>query len=422
MDGSSKSLFRDQALDGTRHQWIGRTDIRAPRLAGAIAIGSVAIASLVVALGFVGTYAKQEVAVGRIVPDLGMGEVVSTTAGRVTRILVEDGEHVRVGSPLAIVSDQQETATLGSAQEVTAKELNEKKQQLLADLASIQTLDSAQRASSSAQIDAANDRIGKIDEQISIQRKRVASSMEIMKQWSIAADRGVVSKLQYLQQRDSALQSEMTLAQLFADRAQVEQAKETIRSSMVDKRAENDGKVSSVRLLLSDLRRDALANAMKSGLLLRAPSTGTVSNILVSTGDTVRAGQTIIAVTPDASTLVAELWVTGSAAPDVTPGLPVTLTYRDASYGAKSIVKGAVVQISRSATAPAAVSQTLGSEVKEARYRVIARIFQETSVQRPSPLAPGMPLEARIWLKPRAIYRLFLDPVDSNNATGVDIR
>ena len=162
---------------------------------------------------------------------------------------------------------------------------------------------------------------------------------------------------------------------------------------------------------LASLTQEAVKIEADGELLLRAPVAGLVATRLVEAGQGVQAGQPILSLLPDGSSLRAQLLVPSAAIGFVKPGNRVLLRYQAYPYQKFGSHEGTVIRVSRSAI-PATGSK---GEAAEPVYRVLVSLDKQSIIAygRPEALRPGMRLEADIMGERRRLYEWILEPLYS---------
>jgi membrane fusion protein len=164
---------------------------------------------------------------------------------------------------------------------------------------------------------------------------------------------------------------------------------------------------------LADVMQSMAQNASQLAVLLRAPTEGTVANVLVHPGQAVTVQQPLLTVLPASSTLLAELWVPTKAMGFIAPGQRVVMRYHAYPYQKFGQHYGRVRSVSRSAVTAGEVSRLLGQTVSNSCYRVQVALDSEnvTAYGRSETLLPGMTLDADVLLDRRRLIEWIVEPL-----------
>ncbi len=165
----------------------------------------------------------------------------------------------------------------------------------------------------------------------------------------------------------------------------------------------------------------------RNGLTLAAPQSGRVSAIIVSEGQSVQVGQTLVSLLPapssqesarSASELQAQLFAPSRTAGFVQPGQTVWLRYGAFPYQKFGMGQGKVIAVSRSPIAPQdlpngqAQALLTAAQTNEPMYRIIVRLMRQNvdAYGKQIPLVAGMSLDAEVQLDSRKVWEWLLEP------------
>ncbi|WP_031339964.1 HlyD family efflux transporter periplasmic adaptor subunit, partial [Xanthomonas maliensis] len=181
-------------------------------------------------------------------------------------------------------------------------------------------------------------------------------------------------------------------------------------------------KLNELHRQLAQVEQAMAQNEANRSSELRAPTSGTISSLLVRPGASVSLGQSLLAIVPDGSRLQAQLLVPSQAVGFVHPGIDVTLHYQAFPYQKFGLHHGVVSSVSRSALTPGEVSLLLGGGTQPASAAgaaadslYLARVDLATQTVdaygRQEPLRPGMALDADMLLDRRRIVEWIFEPL-----------
>lgn len=409
----SERLFREEVLLAQRGESLGSIRLVAPRLGWAFfSLGLVAV-TVVLGLLIGGHYTRHEQVTGTLVPTSGLLTLTPISAGIVTRIEVREGQTVHAGQPLVEISGEQVSASLGDTDAVIANQLQIKRNRLQSDLGEQQRLQDLQAKDLRARLALLREQIGQMDQQIALQRQRADSAIALYDQWAKVGNTGVVSKLQVLEQHDTALQNMTQLKELNGRSFQLRQQAEQLQGQLDQLPATMSGKRNDTEGQLADVAQSLAQNAAHRAVILRAPADGTVANLLVHPGQTVAAQQALMTVLPADAQLMAELWVPSKAIGFIHSGEPVVMRYQAYPYQKFGQYAGQVREVSRSAVSATEVSRLLGQDITDSRYRVDVTLDRQSVMAygRNEALRPGMTLSADVLLDRRRLIEWVLEPL-----------
>jgi len=167
------------------------------------------------------------------------------------------------------------------------------------------------------------------------------------------------------------------------------------------------------------IHQERIQQETSGELLVKAPVAGLVGSRLIEPGQAVKAGQPLLSLLPEDSTLQAQLLVPSRAIGFVEPGNTVLLRYQAYPYQKFGHQVGRVLRVSRSAVNPGEPASVGSGQASEPYYRVLVALDAQTvtAYGKPEPLRPGMLVEADILSERRKLYEWLLEPLYSLRGT-----
>jgi len=391
---------------------MGSIALRPPE-AGWLALGfaGVSIVAVLLLLLF-GTYTRRELAQGNLVSSDGVISIKTEATGTVTRVLVKEGGFVHRGDALVEVSGEQSSVSLGNSREQVIRDLQTKLDKFKLDLAEQKSAFETTQSELKQRIESLRRQWAAMGAQLEIQRQRAASAEALYVQWKSLGNNGVVSRMQLLQQQDTALQNQSSLKEMERQRLDLAQQFTETQANLKRLPGEFQGKQNDTERSLADVRQALSEAQVLRALVLTASSDGTVTNLLVHPGDSVAAQQTVMTLLPFNSRLMAELLIPSRAAGFIKAGDRVVLQY-DAFPSQKfGVHGGTIASVARTALLRGQLNAASDTGPDEGRYRVLVSLDQQTVLaygQRAS-LRPGMSLTAAIHLDRRKLIDLIIHP------------
>lgn len=359
---------------------------------------------LIVTLGY---YTRHERAKGVLVSKSGLVVLESSAAATVSKVLVATGAHVEAGQPLIELSTEQSTIADNGARAAVVDELRRKLARYQADVRLIHDQDATTRAAAEQQVSDLAAQIDQVTEQVAIQSQRTEASQKLYEQWRGVGDSGVISRLQLLQQQDTALQN---LGQLKDLRRQ----KLALKAQLSDARAALDKLSANTQLQKNDLDRQiadvrkAISEAEASrGVILRASVAGQISNLMVHAGQALQPQASLLVIVPQGSTLEAELWLPARSIGFVRRGDPLVLRYDAFPSDRYGEWHGVITEVALAAATPADSTPPTGDGPRELKFRVRASLDKQAiqadgDVQ---PLRAGMSFTGDIIIGRRRLWQ-----------------
>lgn len=379
----------------------------------ALVISVMTMSAVMILLVF-GTYTRREKVEGSLVPEGGVAFIVARSSGAVERLLVNEGDRVKAGDPLAIITTDIKSEGVGYAGEA------------ISSLVSEQISKAESRKISMAL--AAN---AKKEELISIERN-------IKEQ--IAGIEGLMNiKQEVLSKKDEELQAnERLLSKGYVTPKRIDQLKIEILELESSRRqlkqrvlefhgdlAKNKSAISQLSYQLSldetsldsqilELKKSQAQSKASSTVVLTALNDSIVSSVLIRPGQAVTIRQSLIALVPIEGVLEAELRIPNKSVGFLKLGQRFLIQYEAYPYQKFGLGVGHISAIAQNTTPSAEVSKPETSrESPDGYYKARARIdSQAIKVYESSvPLRPGMKFSADILLEKRSLLEWLLEPL-----------
>lgn len=207
-------LFRPQVLAERQTQWLG-TVMLTPRASHYwSALSAMAAASGLLALLFCASYTKKAHVRGYLVPDQGMARVFAARASVVVTIMAREGQAVRQGQPLVILSTEQQSTALGHNQAGVVHTLVRRRDSLLEEARQNQHLIAQQGATLHRRLAALSGEQAQLHQEIQLQRTRLALAHTSEQRQQALRQRGFLSDQQVQTATESALEQAAALRSL----------------------------------------------------------------------------------------------------------------------------------------------------------------------------------------------------------------
>jgi membrane fusion protein len=405
------NLFRREAIEARRRRLWGEVRLSQPPslLAWSVTLGGTALAILG-ALAF-GSHVRKETVGGYLSPEGGMVQLAAPRAGRITRVLVREGERVSVNAPLIEFSGESTGAQTG---QVLAAQLAQVEQQLTSVRqrgdASESTL-RAEQARLRHQLAAQLARRELLAQRIADQAELVRFSGERSARLDSLADSGYLSRVQLDERRQQFLAQRGELRALEGEAAAVQGGIEELRSQVREWPARLAALHAGTELELSTLLQKRIELSSARRFVERAPVAGIVASLQAAPGQVPAANAPLLSLMPEGATLLAELLVPTRAAGFIRPGDEVRLQIEAFPFERFGFVMGHVISAPRSVLKPGEFLAPI--EIREAVYRVRVALGRDHVIAygRRLPLQPGMVLRADIVIDRRPLWRQLVDPL-----------
>lgn len=411
-----RSLFRRQVLDAPNQEWLGTVRLAAPVANRVWTLVALGVGAAILIWLFAGHYTRRVHVTGLLVPKAGLISITANTIGIVDHVAVAEGDRVLAGDILVSLSGEHTSKSLGDTSASVSVQLQREASSLRQDIRDTQTLQNQQADDNRTQQSLLKGQLGQIDAEIAIQKKQMALVQELITKWSPLVASGYISALQVEQEQSALLGDESQLRSLQQQRFSTQQQLSALNDQLTQLPLAVSARLNDLRRQLAQIEQSLAQNEATRASELRAPSSGTISSLLVKPGASVAVGQPLLSIVPDGSSLQAQILVPSQAIGFVHPGIEVTLHYQSFPYQKFGLQHGTVHSVSRSALTPGEVTLLLGGgQPPSADPLYLARVdLSAQSVEaygHQEPLRPGMALDADMLLDRRRVVEWIFEPL-----------
>lgn len=407
---AERPLFRPEAVDAQRQVGLGGVQlVRPPALAwitGGVLLAAVALAAFLV----LAEYTRKTTTNGVLVPDRGLIRLVPAVAGTVVERRAVEGQAVRAGDVLFVLSLERPLLA-ADAQAQVRRSLDDRRRSLAEAARTQQALAESQRGALDRRVAALETELAQIDIEAGLQKQRL-----VMAEESLARLKALQAD-QFISAAQSQAKSEEVLGLRAAAQGLARQ-----RAALLRERAELDGERRALPLVasttagtlqrdLAQVNRDAAEQDAEQRLVVRAPQSGTVSTVLAEPGQSVSPASALATVVPEGAVLQAQLYAPSSAIGFVQPGQAVRLRFEAFPYQKFGQQPARVVQVSRTPLAPsemAALALPALGNGSEPMFRITVALEGRPVA---APLAAGMRLQADVLLERRSLIEWLFEPL-----------
>lgn len=408
-----EALFRHEVVDARRQRWLGEVRLATPVSHAIWTLAALALAALIVLWLCLGRYTRREHVSGILAPLGGLISVTASSSGVVTQVRVAEGDHVRAGQRLALLSGERASATLGDAMADVSAQLRTELGRLQNDEAGARQLASQQAAALAAQAASLRQQLIQLDAQLGIQKQQTADARAMLERIEPLGRKGYVSALRIEQQKATMLDAQAQEKALARQRSQIAQQWHDVDDQRRQLPITTRTKLNDLERQQAQVRQSLAQNEADRSTVLRAPKAGTVSSLLALPGQALKAGQALLAIVPDDSPLQAQLLVPSSAVGFVRRGQAATLRYQAFPYQKFGLQRGQVVHVSRNALTPMEVAALVGETPQESLYRVQVALPRQSvrAYGNEQPLKSGMAVNADLLLDHRRLIEWLFEPL-----------
>lgn len=408
----ARSLFRPEALEAQRQQWLGRVQLVRPLSLGVLTAGVVVVALALVAFLSLAQYTRKATAMGVLVPDRGLIRLIPAAAGTVLERRISEGQVVRAGDVLFVIGVERPLLE-PAAQAQVQHSLHERRRSLEGAARQEQGLVRARESALQRRVQALELEQAQVDIEAGLQRQRLALAEQSLARLESLQAQQFISAAQVQAKNEEVLGLRAAAQALARQRAALGRERAELEGELRTLPLTAGNTVGAIERDLALLSREAAEQDGERRLVVRAPQTGTVSAVLAEPGQSVTPASALASLVPEGAALQAHLFAPSSAVGFVRPEQPVRLRFEAFPYQKFGHRPGHVVQVSRTPLATnelAALALPAVAAGGEPMFRITVAL-DDTPTSEAMPLSAGMRLQADVLLERRRLIEWLFEPL-----------
>lgn len=409
-------LFRKEVLDARRDTGFGHVSMAPPISFTVWCVMAALVAGGIVALLVFGQYTKRTRVVGITVPAAGVLKLTTPQPGIVIERRVEEGQPVHAGQVMFVLSSERMTDATGrqrGAQSAILEQLAGRRASLAEELERRVRLLDEQAVSTSRRLAALMSEANHLRRELETQSAREASAAEQLARYEELARQNFVSPVTARQRRDELLEQTARRQALERTLLAVQREAGVVSSELKQLPLRAEQQQAELEREMASLQQDIVGAEAARTVVVTAPRDGLVTAIAAERGQTVGL-QPLATLLPRDSPLEAHLFAPSRSIGFVEPGQRVRVRYAAYPFQKFGQYDGEVVQVSRTALAPAELPPQLALPAHaEALYRITVRLAlpHVMAYGRAQALTAGMQLEADVMQERRRLIEWVFEPL-----------
>ena len=412
------SLFRPEALEGCQQAWLGSIQLIRPV---SLAVLTTFVLAVVLAVGVVlveGRYTRKAHVSGYLVPDKGVVRLLPQQAGTVLDRRVVEGQSVRQGDILFVLSTDRATLA-GDTQATVQTSLAVRENSLRESARQKALLQQEVRAGFGRQVDELRRELTQLDAEAELQSQRLLLAQQAQARVESLHAENFISQAQVQAKSEEVLGVRAQIQSLLRQRSaklreigalEAQQRELPLRTQALQGEIDRD---------LASLAQESAENQAKQRMVIRAPQDGVVTAVLADPGQAVSPASPVASLLPLGAKLQAQLFAPSSAVGFLRQNQPVQLRYQAFPYQKFGHHAGQVLQVSRTPLqASDLAALPLPESIKstpsaEPLYRITV-VLDQQAVQaygQAQPLSAGMQIDADVMLDRRRLIEWIFEPL-----------
>lgn len=409
----NRPLFREEAITNKSRRLHGSILLTQTWSSTALAMFlSVIVASLISFALFFG-FARKATVAGVVIPNKGINRILSPQTGTVAKLYVLEGQEVKNGDPLFTISSDRSSEN-GAVQASVKDSLVARIEKLRHELDQVSGQSTNKQRELTNKEVSVNASLKQLDQEIALQRDKVAIARDVSARVAELAKSGNMSKITAAEKQADLLEQQARLSSLEVQRQSTLRDLTTLQSSQTDSSIQKNRDVSMIQREIEDLKQQVVENEAKRQIIVRAELDGRVATVLVEPSQSVIANQRIASILPKEGKLEAELYMPSRNVGMVTPNTRVVIRYDAFPYQKFGQFKGSVRDVSETsinaADLPHATTSSAGTD-SYFRVRVSLDKQEVNFRNKHYQLKPGMQLSANVMLEERTLAEWMFEPL-----------
>lgn len=407
-------LFRTEALEAQRQQWLGRVQLVRPLSLTFFTAGAVALLVLTCCFLSLAHYTRKAAVPGVLVPDRGLVRLAPSLAGTVDERLVAEGQSVKAGDVLFVLTLQRGTFEPGTQARVQ-RSLEDRARSLQDAARQQQQLMQAQATAVQRRLQALDIELARADAELSLQQQRLVLARQSLTRLEALRNDQFISTAQVQAKGEELLGLEASAQALERQRASLGRERALLEGERDELPLRDRNAQGVIERDLAALARETAEQDAPRQLIVRAPLDGTVASVLAEPGQSVSSTTVLVTLMPGGTRLQAHLFAPSSAVGFVRPDQDVQLRFEAFPYQKYGHQPARVVAVSRAPLAPSelaalALPAGRGERPEEAMFRITVA-FDSAKAQAPLPLVAGMRLQGDVMLERRRLVEWLFEPL-----------
>jgi membrane fusion protein len=408
---SEQGLFRAKAIKQQSARLDGEVIIAQPLSSSLLTLILCAVVLVIVIFLCFSSFHRKETVTGYLKPDIGLAKVMASRAGVMQQVFVDDGQQVQAGDKLALLKMPEHLAAGDSLTGTLLQALVQ--QTALIDLRKqqMQSQFDQQQTEYHTRLSLSHNLLDDITAQQQLLQQRLRLNQQRVQKFQDLTSRGAISANELQQQQELVLNIQQQLAELNASEQSQKAQLAQLQGQLERLPAEQQQQLALLDSELSRLQQQQTELSARGELLITAPISGRVTNVVAQVGANVQPGVQLLTIMPDNAQLQAVLLVPTRAYGFVQPGQRTRIRFDAFPYQRFGLYEGEVIKTAQAIVLPGEVDMPVA--VQEPVYRVEVTLDSQhiRAYGNSVPLQSGMLLSADIVLEQRSLLAWLFEPI-----------
>jgi membrane fusion protein len=408
---SEQGLFRANAVNQQGAKLDGDVIIAQPLSSSVLTIILVVVVIIIVIFLSVTSFNRKETVTGYLKPDMGLAKVVSSRAGIIHQLYIDDGQQVQAGDRLALIAIPEHLAAGESLTNTLFQGLLHQTELISLRKQQLQNQFVQQQAEFSTRLALSKNLLRDIAAQHALLQQRLQLNQQRYQNYQALNNSGAISTMELQQQHELVLNIKQQLAELNANEQSQKAQIEQLSGQLQRLPSEQQQQISILDTDISRIKQQQTELNARGELLITAPIAGRVTNLVAEIGNNVQIGLPLLTIMPDNAELQAVLLVPTRAYGFVKVGQHTRLRFDAFPYQRFGLYEGQVIKTAQAIMMPNEVDMPVAVQEPVYRVEVALDSQQIRAYGNTVPLQSGMLLSADIVLEQRSLLAWLFEPI-----------
>ena len=414
-NAETTALFRAEALDARRPKQYGDIILLPGKSSRLTAMAALALVLCVAAFLVWGSYTRRSTVSGQLYPSEGLIRVTANQPGVVIERRAVDGQVVRRGDVLFVLSTDRAGPDAVDYQRGMSAQIEARRISLEADLSRIRGAADHESAQLQRRVASLRSEMDQVVRQGVLQGQRAKGAEDAVARYQDLYRQGFASRDELLTKESELAEARGRVEAQRRDALALERERGTALRDIEALHARHANQRAELERAVLVTRQEFTELEARRRVVLAAPADGRLTLVQAEVGQSVEAMRPLLHLVPTDSRLIARLYVPSRAAGFTRPGTTALLRYDAFPFQKFGQQVGQVLSVS---TAAVASSELQGLSRRpelagEPMFAISVSLPEQTmgGAARRLPLQSGMQVEADLMHETRPLYEWILEPL-----------
>jgi membrane fusion protein len=420
----TKNIFRQQAIDFAAARQYGTVILTTSNSQKALTALFCSIIVAIIIFFVLFSKARKTETSGVLLPSEGVINIQSRQPGIVTQIRVKEGQKVKAGDVLFVLSNERNIGTHQSAENLISTLLTNRRDSYREELLQAQQQLGLRVMAAQKRASALLEEGSRLESQIALQKSRMTLTEQAFRRFKDLYATSYISATQLEEKEGELLDQRQRLAEVERLRGVNKRDYSSAEADYRDLRYQAQRDEAALKRSELEVQQDLAESEARREVQIVAPMTGIITALAVEVGKRVSAESTLASLLPIGSELEANIFAPSRSIGFIKPGMKVLLRYQAYPYQKFGQYEAVVYEVagaprSEQELTPLGTAE-VSNQISEPLYRIRLKLRQQSILAygKSVDLKPGMRFDASIILEHRRLYEWILEPLFSVSGRG----